>query len=226
MLNEVRVSTQREGIISVDQMRGFDGQPKKFREIGQLIYREVNGQDRLAFTRDASGRLYFAVNYPFMIYQRVGGLQTKPFNNFVLIAGVIVLLLTLVFWPVAAVVRRHYGRKLTLTPPQRRLRIAVRLICIADLIFLGSLVALLSTVNAPGALNSRLDPRIHLLQVIGLIGAVGTLLVIYNAVRAWRAAGEAGWIWNRIWQTAIALACIGLAWFFIYWDLLNFNLNF
>ncbi len=237
MMGEVTVSANPDGTLSANQLRDFAGQPKKFREISPQVYRDVNGQDRIAFTHDPTGRPYFAIDYPFFVFQRVGGLKARPFNYFVLGAGVVVFLAALILWPVAALVRRHYGRKLFLTPKERRLRIGVRLICLADLIFLGALVGLLSSLNTPGAVNSHLDPWIHLLQVIGLIGAVGTLVVIYNAVCAWRAAPSSQaevsgatrqppWVWGKMFETVIALASIGLTWFFIYWNLLNFSSNF
>lgn len=253
MLGEVKVSSNPDGTISADTLKDFNGQPKTFREVGPLIYLDINGQDRMAFQRDAQGRLYFAMDYPFFVFQRVGLLQAKLFNYFVLGFGVVVLLLTLILWPVAALVRRHYGRKLRLSGRERKLRIAVRLISAADLIFLGGLVGLLASLNAPGAINSRLDPWIHVLQIIGLVGAVGTIVVLYNAVRVWWPASassrvavaaatssgspalpassasssiESRWVWSKVFETLIALACLGLAWFFIYWNLLNFNLNY
>jgi hypothetical protein len=94
-----------------------------------------------------------------------------------------------------------------------------------------------------------LDRRIHLLQVIGLLGAIGSLIVIYNALvtaRASRsqrvsvaAAGSStsesalhgsqiaarGW-GATVSEALIALACIGFSWFAIYWSLLNFHLNY
>ncbi len=254
MLGEMKVSSNSEGTVWSDALKDFDGQPKKFREIGPLVYRAVDGQERLAFKRDASGRLYASIDFPFMIFQRVGWLQGKPFNYFVLGASVLVMLFTLVLWPVAALIRRHYGRKLVLTRQERGLRIAVRLICIADLVFIIALAGLLSSRSAPGALNSHVDPWIHLIQVVGLIGAIGALVAIYNAVYVSRpgpspsriaiaqaspsvsegsaasvplsSTGRFDWIWRELSAALIALACIGLAWFFFYWNLLNFNLNY
>ena len=256
MLGEVKVSSNADGTISADEVKDFSGEPKKFQEIAPLMYRSIGGQDRMAFKRDASGRLFFAIDWPFMTFQRVGGLQSRPLNYFVLGAGVLVLLLTVILWPIAALVRRHYGRKLILNSGVRRLRIAVRLVCLADLIFLGALTVLLSSLDDPGAINSHghLLLWIHLLQIIGLIGAVGALVAIYSAARQWGAASSSsqatavgatsrdsgqetvtagahsasqpGWIWGKVFAVLTALACIGLAWFFIYWNLLNFNLNF
>src|SRR5437588_5028721 len=155
MLGEVKVSSNADGTISADEVKDFSGEPKKFQEIAPLMYRSIGGQDRMAFKRDASGRLFFAIDWPFMTFQRVGGLQSRPLNYFVLGAGVLVLLLTVILWPIAALVRRHYGRKLILNSGVRRLRIAVRLVCLADLIFLGALTVLLSSLDDPGAINSH-----------------------------------------------------------------------
>ncbi len=253
LLGEMKISSDAQGTIWADALKDFDGQPKKFHEIGPLMYRAVNGQDRLAFRRDANGRLYAAIDFPFFIFQRVGWLQSKTFNYFVLIAGVAVALLTLILWPVAALVRRHYRRKLLLSRQERWLRIAVRLVCALDLIFLASLVALVSSTSDPSALNGHIDSKIHLMQVLGLIGALGALIAIYNAVQAWRAPSSSAqsiapiiadetevrrppvpvsgtrefeWAWGKVFATVIALACIGLAWFFFYWNLLNFNLKY
>lgn len=251
MLGEAKVYTNPDGTISADAVKDSSGTPEKFKEIAPLIYRDIDGQDRMAFKRDASGNLFFVLDWPFMTFQRVGGVQSKTFNYVVLIFGIAIMALTLILWPVSAFVRRHYGRKLLLPAGARRLRLIVRLTCAADLIFIAGLAALLSSLDAPGALNSHgsLLLWIHVLQVIGLLGVIGTVLVVYNAIRIWSvktqtalaaatttSGGESVtsggpssqpiWIWSKVFAVVIAVACIGMAWFFIYWDLLNFNLNF
>ena len=160
----------------------------------------------------------------------------------------------MIFWPIAAIIRRHYGRKLVLTPAARRLRFLTRLACLADVLFLVCLTAFLSGLDDPGAINSHgsMHLWIHLMQVLGLLGAIGSLAAVWNAVHVWRAAPASqaslaaatsssggdtvtsrasmpvsnGWIWSKISATIVALGCICLAWFFIYWNLLNFNLNY
>jgi hypothetical protein len=52
-----------------------------------------------------------------------------------IIGSLVVLVLTIVPWPVMALVRRHYGKPLTLTAQQRRLRLVARLVCVLYRIF-------------------------------------------------------------------------------------------
>jgi len=248
--SQVRVTANDDGTISVDEIKDFNGQPKKLREIAPLVFREVNGQDKVAFQRDSAGRLYFAMDYPFFIFQRVGGIHGKIFNMMVLGASLGIMLLALLFWPITALVRRHYGRKLSLPTRERRLRIATRIVCLLDLVFFGGILLLVSISDEPGALNSHLDIKIHLLQVIGVFGAIGTLIAIYNALLARRAAsvsrrvsvaaagsssGDSAshssgiaqqWWGGALFEALIALACVGFVWFAAYWSLLNFNLNY
>src|SRR5262249_26593754 len=77
MLGELRISSTPDGKIMADAFKDFSGRPKKFSEIAPLVYREVDGQDKLAFRRDESGRLQFSIDYPFMVFQQVGWLQSK-----------------------------------------------------------------------------------------------------------------------------------------------------
>ena len=53
-------------------------------------------------------------------------------------------------------------------------------------------------------LASRLDPWLRLLQVVGVIGLAGTLLVVYNGFRTWTVPGRS-W-WTRLHDTAMALS--------------------
>ena len=254
MLSQASVTANSDGTISVSSAKDFSGQLKKFREIEPLVYREVDGQDRVAFQRDSNGRMFFAIDFPFFVFQRAGVLQLGPLNLFLLGSSAGIMVLALLLWPVGAVVRRHYGKKLNLARGERRLRVAVRVVCALNVAFLLGLVLVSNSLQ--GSLpTSSLAGRLHLLQVIGLLGALGTFVALYNAWRVWRPAGTSalakstavgvdvssaeattsavaistspsGWWGTKIFETLIAVACVGLAWVMVYWNLLNFSSNF
>jgi len=254
VLGETHVYRNSDNTVSVEALKGFNGQPKKFREIGSLSFREVNGQDRIAFNKNANGKLVLAIDYPFMVFERANLLRRKGFNQFLLFTSVGIMVLAIVLWPVAAIVRKHYGRRLSLAPVGRRLRLIVRITCLINLVFTAGFVGLLAASNDPGKFNDSLDPKLHLLQIIGVLGALGAIAALYNAVRIWlrvsstppltiaaAASGEGGsggqavaaprvpqrpWFWTGVFETAIALACLAFIWLAVYWNLLNFKLSY
>jgi CubicO group peptidase (beta-lactamase class C family) len=253
MLGEVRISGTPDGKIIADAFKDFSGRPKKFSEIAPLVYREVDGQGKLAFRRDESGRMQLSIDYPFMVFQRVGWLQSKSWNYFVLGASLGTMVLALILWPVNGLLRRHYGKKLQLSSRDRKLRISTRIVCVINILFVLLLALVLTSGEGAASLNG-IDGRLHALQVLGVIGAVGSLVVVYNAVRAWRwkpaatlsvvaagtsvsgattssglsstATSEPQKGSSRALETLIALACLGFTWFVLYWNILNFRLHY
>ena len=219
---ELKVYTNSDGTISADAFKDLNGQPRHFREVTPLEYRDVDGPSRLAFHRDALGRLEASIDYPFMVFQRVPLPENKVVNLVIIGFSVGVLALTIVLWPVAALVRWHYGRKLDLTPGARRLRLLVRLVCVVDIAFLLAWVGLSAGLNDPGAVNDRLRPWIHLIQIVGVLGAVGSLVPLLNVFRVW----QHRWWWAKVHDVTILVACTGFVWFILHWHLLNFDLNF
>jgi len=221
---EVRVVPDSEGTIKVFPFKDFNGQIRRWKEIGPLVYREVNSQDRIAFVKDTNGRLELRVNFPAIVFQRTGWLDSSPWNRFVIYYTLTILILTLVLWPVAWVVRRHYGFKLDLTSAQQRLRIAIKMVCAIELLFVVGLAIIFSVPEDLTFLSGKLDPWIVTCQVVGLIGAAGTLLVIYATLRLWRRTN----IWRGVrWlNLLIVLACIGFTWFVVHWNMINFNMSY
>lgn len=254
MLGELRVSGSPDGKITTDAFKDFSGRKKKFSEIAPLVYREVDGQDKLAFRRDENGRLQMAIDYPFMVFDRVGWIQSKTFNYLVLGASLGIMILALILWPVNGLLRRHYGKKLQLSPRDRWLRILTRVVCAVNVLFVLLLAVVLTSGDGATALNG-IDGRLHGLQALGAIGAIGALVVVYNAAWTWRskpalvmagavAAGsgdsaatassglsaaaktEPQKRGSRTFETLIALACLGFTWFLVYWNILNFSLHY
>jgi CubicO group peptidase (beta-lactamase class C family) len=223
LFDEMKVAAQPDGTLTVDQIKGFNGQAKRWQEIASLQYQEVGGQGRLAFIKDASGRLRLITDFPAIVYPRAHWYEKKAANEAVIAVAAAIFLLTLLFWPIAGLVRRHYSKPLMLTVGQRRLRLAVRVVCAVDLAFIAGWAALIAGLNDVAALGPSLDPWLRLLQVIGWLGVVGLIFTLDNLVRAWELPR---WWWSRIWDTAIALASIAFVWLLFNWHLLHWRLMY
>jgi CubicO group peptidase (beta-lactamase class C family) len=224
LFDEPKVFTNADGTISIDPLKGPNGELKRYLEISPLLYREVHGQDQIAFHRDRNQRLEFSIDYPFFVFQRSPAADNKYLNFSLILPGLIIILLTLLIWPIAAGVRWHYGRKLELERPEKRLRLAVRLVCILDIVFMFAWVIVISLADDPSAFSRGLDPLLYGIQFTGVLGALGTLLVLFNSIQSWSKTGW--WVWSKIFDTLLALSCLAFVWFIWHWNLINFNLKY
>jgi len=223
LLGQMKVIPNADGTISLDPLKGPNGELLKFEEVQPFLYREVHGRDEVAFKKDADGNWQFQVEIPVFIFQRVGAFENKYFNFSVLIFGLSVIILTVLLWPVGALLRKHYAHPLELTPAERRQRLLVRLVCILFLCLFIGWVSILSATNDIAAINA-LPPWVIVFGLVGLLCFLGTILVLWSALRSWRTANK--WIWAKLHDFALALACVGLVWFLISWKLMNFNVHF
>lgn len=133
-----------------------------------------------------------------------------------------VLILTVVLWPIGALVRWHYAR--SLKPAHGGLRLLVRIVCLVDVVFAVAWISMLSALSDPGKLNDSLDPLIRTVQIVGWLGAFGTIAAFYDGWLAIRDKNR--WWWGRLNTAAIALSCLGFAWFLSHWHLLHFSLKY
>jgi CubicO group peptidase (beta-lactamase class C family) len=223
LVGETKVFPNEDGTLSVADLKAPSGEPKKFEEIQPFLYREVHGQDLVGFKKDAAGNWQFQMDYPFFIFQRVGILESKPFIFGILIFGLVVVTFTVLLWPVGAMIRKHYGRPLELNPDERRQRLLARLVCLLFLVVFIGWIAAISATDSITALNS-LPPWIVIFGLLGVVCALGTIFVVLNAVRSWRTSGR--WIWVKLHDVVLALACLSLVWFLFTAKLLSFRTNF
>jgi CubicO group peptidase (beta-lactamase class C family) len=211
VLSEAKVTAGADGTLRVDAFKGLNGNVKKWEEIAPMVWRDVDGQSRLAFRRDAAGRWEMVIDFPAMAFFQVGALQSSRTAQGLILSSAAVFLLALLLWPVAALARRHYGRRLELTPSQRRLRRLVKLTCAIELaVLLGWTILLTVASRNPGGLSDRLWPWLRLLQGLGILGVVATFVPFYNVLRSW--ASRERWWWTRLTNIFVALACVAYLW--------------
>jgi predicted permease len=187
----------------------------------------VDGKDKVAFTKDAIGRPVFYIDYPFMVFLRVdNALDKKSVNLFIIGYSLTVVLLSLLLWPIGAMFRSHYAKPLTLDAGAKRMRMLLRLNCIGIVIFCVGMVTIIikiSTLKLAG-LAEGADIWIHLLQLIGVLTGFGALVAILNSLKSWGDSQQ--WFWYKIWNTLVAVGCVGFFWFIYHWHFLNFHLNY
>jgi CubicO group peptidase (beta-lactamase class C family) len=225
LLEEFTVSPVEDGMVEVAQLTGPNGKPKRWREVAPMTFLEENGHDKLIFKPDQNGRMQMVLYYPFFVGQRVGLFENGKILLIVIGISLLIMVLTLVLWPVGFFVRRHYGHKLGLTALERRLRIAVRIILALDIFFLAAMTGLVVYGSMHiEFLSDRGNTWFHLAQVIGVLGAIGTLVVLYNAIQSWRNRERR--IWGKLQATLFVLVCLGFLWFAFAGNLLHFSSNY
>lgn len=221
--DDVKVTPDENGTIKVEPFKDFNGQLKKWQEVAPLVYRSVNGQDMIAFRRTDQGQMQLVPNFPAVVLQRITLPATSSFNQALVIGSLIIMALTLLFWPVAAMVRSHYHHRLELDAASLRLRPWVRIVCLINVAFLALFFIVISS-DSLATLSARSDLKFHLIQTLGTLGALGTFVVLAACLRSWRDSHE--WFWARVWNTLVLVACLAFVWFSYHWNLLNFNLNY
>jgi hypothetical protein len=225
LIGEFKVSSTEDGLIEVAELTRPSGKAKRWRAIAPYVFQEEDGQDKLVFKPDQNGRMQMILPYPFFIGQRVGILENKRLLLPVLGFSLLVMLLTLVLWPVAWLVRRHYGHRLELTIVERLLRFGVRLVFALNLIFIGAMTALAAYgLGHLEVFSDKGNRWFHLIQVVGVIGGIGTVVVLLNAIYSWLSSKKR--IWGKLQATLMVLACLGFLWFAFVGNLFHFSSNY
>ena len=190
-----------------------------------MTFLDEDGWDKLVFKPDANGRMQIILPYPFFIGQRVSLFENGKILTPVIVVSLVIMLLTLLFWPIAWFVRRHYGHRLDLTWKEWWLRLFVRIDFLLILIFAISIVGLVTYgLEHLWVFSDRGNKYFRLIQIIGIIGAAGTLVVLFNAIQSWTSKRIR--IWGKLQATIFLLACFGFLWFAFAGNLLRFSSNY
>ncbi|HEV2805222.1 MAG TPA: serine hydrolase domain-containing protein [Chthoniobacterales bacterium] len=215
LLGQTSVSSDQNGVLTIEGVQGPRGGLKQWREIGPLVYREVDGADVIAFRRNANGVVTDMLPAaPIQIGQRVTGFANKKLLLPALGISLGLVVLSVLFWPVAALIRRRYSRPLFGNTLDRVLYVFTRLLCLLQVVFLLLIVLPLSMADKNIAfIGDGFDPWLNTAHALGWIVVAGFVVIAFSVVRWWRAPGL-GW-WARVHPTLLLIASgflISFAW--------------
>lgn len=213
VLGEVAVTANDDGTISVAALTGVNGQPKKWKEFAPFVWRDVAGGDRLAAEVEKGHVVRFGYDaYPFMLFEPVPWWWSSGWLLPLFFAALIALALTVLAWPVAALVRRRYGISYGLTGADARAHRLVRIasaLVLAAVIGWAVLIGLIATsLNWAGPGTDGWIIFLRLLSAVIFIG--GAAVAVWNAVAVLSSDRRK---LVKLWSVILAISCLAVLYF-------------
>jgi CubicO group peptidase (beta-lactamase class C family) len=225
ILGQFAVRSDAKGILIVEGNKNLRGNLKRWREVGPLLYQEVDGPGMMAFRRNESGVVTDLVASPITLEQRVTGLANKTLLLPLVGGSLGFLLATVLLWPVAAVVRKRYARPLAFSPADRLLFRLSRVVC---MLAIGSLALVGLPLSGADTnisyIGDGLNPWLVAAHIAGWLATAGLAVLAIAALRFWMAPGL-GW-WARVHATLLLLAGVAFISFAWYGHMFSPSLKF
>ena len=227
LIGQTKIVVGPKGELVLPDAKGLNGQPVKWVEIAPFVWQDANGHDQLAAKVEDGKvtRFSYGLAGPFEVFLRVDAARNGAWLVPALCVGLAALLLTVVFWPVTAIVRRRYRARLDLPPEALR---AYRFGKIGALLSLAGLLSwTLAIVKMFGDLNnttSAFDPVIRFCQIFGSVAFVaGFLLALWNLVSVW--TGKRRWP-AKLWSVVLVFSTFIVLWIAFVFHLISWGVNY
>ncbi|QNA86468.1 beta-lactamase family protein [Sphingomonas sp. So64.6b] len=209
LIGQVAISVDGKGNLVVPAAHALNGAPMKWVEIAPFVWRQVGGHERLA-AKVVDGKVVrwsFDGVSPFMVFDRAPASQSAAWIMPLLYASIGILLLTLLQWPVAALIRRRYKAPLALEGRARQAYRGVRAGAGLVLIMLvGWMIGFSKLTGDIANLTASSDGMLWSLQILGALAFVGgVLLAGWNLWLTWK--DKRGWF-AKLWSVLVLIAML------------------
>ena len=225
LLGPVKVVANEDGTISVTIATSVGGAPKKWREVAPYVWQDTSSTDRLAAdVVDGKVTRFSMEPYaPIMVFERLSAWRALSMP--LLVASLAIVLLTVIAWPVSALVRRYYGVRYALSGidarAHRLVRIGALLSLLATAAALGLVVGMLSKLEMTSPGTDGLIIAMRLFATVAL--PLGAAFASWNAWHVLRARRK--WL-AKLWALLLALACLFLLWIGVVHHVIGFGANY
>jgi hypothetical protein len=226
LLGQVKVTLDDKGNLVVPALLGPNGRPREWVEIAPFVWRDKNGEDRLAAQLVNGQVVRWSMDFmsPFMVFDRVPAGKDGAWLIPAACAAVSVLLFAVLAMPAGWIVRRRYKLQHTLVKPARQAALATRLCALAILAVLAGWAGIVAAFEATlENATSPLDPWLWLLQIGGLLAFVAALVAgARNLQLAFRESGRL----RKFWSVLYLLSVLLLAYVALRFGLLSMTVNY
>jgi len=227
LIGQTKVSVGAKGELVIGDAKGLNGQLVKWVEIAPFVWHDANGHDSLA-AKVVDGkveRFSYGLGAPFEVWLRVDGKQDGAWLVPALCVSLAALFLTVVFWPVNAIVRRRFRTRLDLPAPALRAyragKLGALLVFSAFIAWTLSVVSMFSDLNKTTA---AFDPVIRFCQVFGFVAFIGGFaLALWNLWSVW--TGKRRWP-AKLWSVVLVFSTFIVLWIAFAFHLIGWGVNY
>jgi CubicO group peptidase (beta-lactamase class C family) len=195
---------------------------RMLKRVGPNLYESPEG-GRNAFVNDSSSGCYWSV--PALCLQRVPWSIDARWIVPAFVVSMVVVLLTLLAWPVAALWRYRRKKRWSQDGGDLREHLAVRLVLLVDAAaIVATAVLFIKGSMDLTMLNDALDPLLLALYALAWLGVFGAIPALWAAARFWR--NGVGSRWSRVHHSLLAASCMMIAWFFLTFHIAGTTLSY
>jgi CubicO group peptidase (beta-lactamase class C family) len=227
LMQPVKVVVNEDDTISVPLMTDLNGEPTKWREVAPYVWRDVNGKARLSAEVRDRRVVRFTPEWisPIIYFERSSGAKGVGWLMPAAALGLAALALTVLFWPVAALVRRRYARPLPYAGREAKAYRRVRIGALASLAAIAGWIAtVMAMLDDLDRLTSSLDWWIATLHILGTVGVfAGLALALWHLSVVWKAPRR--WL-GKIWAAVLVFATAVCAWVAVAYHLVGISTNY
>jgi hypothetical protein len=223
---QAKVEDNGDGTISVSSETSPSGVPRKWVEIAPFVWREEHGKDLLS-ARVENGRVVrfaYGDSAPFEVLLRTPWDKSGGWWVPAMSISVIALLLTVLAWPISALIRRHYGVAYALSGRDARVHRWVRIAALASALVLVCWVMLILRMLSNLDFIPQANGWIALLRILSPFAFIGGAAIgVWNA---WVVLRSRRRFWAKLWAVLLAAALLVLLWGSLSFHLLSLPTGF
>ena len=226
LFSQTKASVDDKGELVVP-FQGLNGKPRTWVETSPFVWRDKDSHERLAAKVVDGQAVRFSIDgiSPFMVFDRVPWYQNGAWLLPLLYGALGAFVLTAVFWPITAIVRRRFGASLALGPDALR---AYRFSKIGAILFAAALGLWALTVIRMFSdfknLGDGFNSSIHFAQAFGILAfLVGTVFILLNLRAVWTGARR----WPaKVWSIVLVLSAFVALWVAFAFHLIGFGVYY
>lgn len=228
LLDPIRAFGNADGTVSVSVFKNASGGLKRYREISPFLWREVGGHDRLAGIVK-EGRIVRLSNddyAPITVLDAVPAWKSPVVLLPAFEFGLMMLVLTVAYWPVRALVRRRFGMASSSLGARARSARMLRITAALALVPVVGWLWLLSVVMSPTGIYflSDHDLWIYAIELLTIVAFPGALLgALFHFYATW--SEPSGW-GARLWAAAMVGGTIALVYVAALYRLMTLSAQF
>lgn len=223
LLEQSVITANADGTIAAPA--GPGGETATFREVGPQLWREQGGTHMLALKYVDGVKTVLDSENPIAVLQEASFLRGAPLNLTILCLALLVLVSTIILWPLGALLRRAERATAPSTPALARVRLVQRVAVAVSLVYLFAWYLLIKPVlnTELGIYSAVNDWMVGGMELAGILAIAAAGAGIWAAWRMFKLPAST---LSRTWAVLVALALAGIVWIAAVGQLMTWNLNY